>query len=167
MRMRLLLAPLLAAAVFSASAHDFDTTRGSAIPIPSLPMDFDNSTFGAPNTVTSVASCPGLTSVSGGDVVYTFRTGNGGIGNHIDFDLTPETGFAAVIYVLATEGDGATCVASETTLLPNGMVRLHVQETLVPDHDYYVYVDSPAGNGDFHLFAWVFIGVELQTFSID
>lgn len=160
---------LFVAATFPVSAHEVSTVGGSAIPIPTLPIDFDDSTFGAANTVTSVtaAACPGLTSVPGGEVVYTFRTGNGGIGNHIDFDLTPQPGFGAVIYVLATEGDGATCVASQTTLLPNGMVRLHVQETLVPNHDYYAYVDSPAGGGDFHLFAWVFIGVELQTFSID
>jgi len=166
---RPLLACLFAAAVLPAFAHEIALTGIAAIPITSLPMDFDNGTSGAPNNVASVsaAACPGLTSVPGGEVVYVFRTGLQGIGNHIDFNLTPEPGFAPVIYVLASENDGTTCVASETTVLPTGMVRLHVQEALLPDRDYYTYIDSRTGSGDFHLFAWVFIGVELQAFSVD
>ena len=163
-----ILASLIAASATLVSAEPVDPSGSVPIPITSLPTDFDNSTLGAPNTITSVASCPGLTSLAGGEVVYTFLTGFSGIGNHIDFDLTPQPGFIPVIYVLATEGDGSSCVGSSTTLLPNGMVRLHLEETLVSNQRYYVYVDSiAAGGGAFHLFAWVFIGVELQSFGID
>ncbi len=163
-----ILACLIAASTTLASAEVVVPTGSAAIPITSLPMDFNNSTVGAPNTVDSVASCPGLASLPGGEVVYTFLTGFSGIGNHVDFDLTPQPGFVPVIYVLSAEGDGSSCVGSSTTLLPNGMLRLHLEEALVPNHRYYAYVDSTApGGGIFHLFVWEFIGVELQSFSVE
>ncbi len=166
MRRSVLLLALLAHATADAAP------TGGAIPITQLPMDFNGSTGGQPNTVSSItsAACSNLTSVPGGEVVYTFRTGHTppGIGGHVDFDLTPLAGPTPVIYVLATPGDGSSCVASHTTLLPSGVLTLHVQETLVTNRDYYVYVDSTIpGSSSFRLYAWMFVSVGLQSFSID
>ncbi|WP_440223921.1 hypothetical protein ACQQ2N_01595 [Dokdonella sp. MW10] len=168
MRWSVVLLAVLAHATSAANA----APTGGAIPITQLPMAFNGSTGGQPNTVSSItsAACSNLTSVPGGEVIYTFRTGlpPSGIGGHIDFDLTPRGGPTPVIYVLATAGDGSSCVASHTTPMPGGVLTLHVEETLVANHDYYVYVDSATpGNSVFDLLAWVFIGVELQSFSID
>lgn len=101
MRPGWLLVCLLATALQPVFARDVESTGDAFIPILSLPMEFDGTTFSTPNVVTSVSAplCPGRTGVPGGEVVYTLRTGLPlhGIGNHIDFNLTPPPGFEPVI----------------------------------------------------------------------
>jgi len=147
---------------------------GTATPIGSLPLTFTGSTSGAANQVSSVASsaCAQVTNVPGGEAVYTWLAGptsSGGIGMHVDFHLTPESGFDAVMYVLTTEGDGTSCVVAADTQGAGGLEYIHMEEILVSGQRYYVYVDSrTSGGGNYSLRASnKFIGVELQTFSID
>ena len=131
---------------------------------------FSTATSFAGNAPRSTDS--GFGPVQGPDVVYTWvaTTGNPSFPLHLDFIVTPQSGFDPVVYALSELDDGATCVAAIDTFGAGGMELLHVKEQLIPGHRYYLYIDSrnPAAlAGDFELFVSTFISVELQSFTIE
>ncbi|MEZ5461298.1 hypothetical protein [Dokdonella sp.] len=143
----------------------------SPVPITMLPQDFSGTTVGGSSAVSTLSSaaCAGAPPMAAAESIYTW-VAMPPTGPHIDFTLTPESGFDAAIYVLEELGNGASCIIVADNSGPGMPEDIHLEELLVPGHRYYLYVDSSAGAqhaGDFDLLAWVFIAVELQSFDID
>jgi hypothetical protein len=154
-----------------AAARSAGIDGTSPVPITMLPQDFSGSTVGGASGVSTLSSaaCAGAPSMPASEAIYTW-VATPPTGLHIDFTLTPESGFDAAIYVLGELDNGASCVIVADNFGPGIAEDIHLEELLIPGHRYYLYVDSSAGPqhaGDFDLLAWVFIAVELQSFDID
>ena len=169
----LVVATFSTATSFAANAPR-STDRGAIPELTALYQTVNATTTGQGYFVSTLSSaaCSGFGPVQGPDVVYTWvaTTGNPSFPLHLDFIVTPQSGFDPVVYALSELDDGATCVAAIDTFGAGGMELLHVKEQLIPGHRYYLYIDSrnPAAlAGDFELFVSTFISVELQSFTIE
>jgi hypothetical protein len=162
-------------AATSIAANSLRSTGGAEIPeLTELYQTVNGTTAGGTSIVSTLASvaCSGFGPVQGPDLVYTWlaQTDNPVLPLHLDFLVTPQPGFDAVVYALSELDNGATCVAAADIFGSGGGEMLHVEEQLTPGHRYYLYIDSrnsAALAGDFQLVVSTFIPVELQSFTIE